>query len=136
MVELQQAAYAVEAALIGFDGIPPLNDTVEDVLSHDIVWLGAFEGDRLVGGLGYVDRYDHRDIDRLFVDPQHARRGIGRSLVTTVLDATEVRVSTGTGNEPARLLYRSLGFEEVGVLEITPQVSITRFVWRSEAGHR
>jgi GNAT superfamily N-acetyltransferase len=135
VVELQHAAYALEAELIGFDGIPPLHDTIEDVLTHDIEWLGAFAAGRLVGGLGYADHAGFRDIDRLFVDPQHAGRGIGRSLVSSVLDTAEVRVSTGTGNEPARRLYRSLGFKEIGVRRVAPEVTITLFVRRSGARH-
>ena len=130
MVELQRAAYAVEAELIGFDGIPPLHDSAADVRGFDLVWLGAFEGETLVGGLGYVDNPGLRDIDRLFVDPSEARRGIGRALVTAALGAGQVQVSTGTGNGPARHLYESLGFEETGVRPIAPGVTVTRFVYK------
>ena len=128
MVELQRAAYAVEAALIGFEGIPPLHETAADVRSLDLVWLGAFEGDLLVGGIACADYPTFRDIDRLFVDPATARRGIGRALVSSVLGAGEVRVSTGTRNAPALRLYESLGFEETEVREIAPGVTIRVFV--------
>lgn len=130
VVELQRAAYAVEAELIGFAGIPPLHETAADVCDLDLVWLGAFAGTKLIGGLGYADRVDHRDLDRLFVDPQHARRGAGRQLVTAVLDAAEIRVSTGTANSPARALYQSLGFTESGTREIAPGVTVTLLVRR------
>lgn len=130
MVELQRAAYAVEAELIGFNGIPPLHESIEDVVRSELNWVGAFAGRQLVGGLGYVDRPDHRDIDRLFVDPARARRGIGRALVESVLDAAEVRVSTGTKNLPAIELYESLRFVPGESREIAPGVTVTSFVFR------
>ncbi|NND02227.1 MAG: GNAT family N-acetyltransferase [Acidimicrobiia bacterium] len=132
VVQLQRAAYAVEAKLIGFDGIPPLHDTVADVQAHKIVWVGAFQGDNLVGGLGYSDDGPVRDIDRLFVDPAEARRGIGRALVSSVLDHPELHVSTGAANHPARELYESLGFVAAGQREIAVGVTVTSFVHRKE----
>ena len=107
---------------------------MEAIRGLDLVWLGAFIGDLLIGGLGYVDHLGFRDIDRLFVDPQYARRGIGRALVLSVLDREEVRVSTGTRNDPACRLYQSLDFEAIGVREIAPEVTVTQFVRRSAAG--
>ena len=130
VVELQRAAYAVEADLIGFDSIPPLHDTAADVLASELTWVGAFRGKALVGGLAYIDHTDHRDIDRLFVEPGHARRGIGRALVQSVLDAPEVRVSTGTANRPAAELYESLGFVAGPVREIAPGVTVTSWTLR------
>jgi hypothetical protein len=41
LVEIQRAAYAVETELIGFDGIPTLHDAVDDVMTHDLQWLGV-----------------------------------------------------------------------------------------------
>jgi len=107
-----------------------MHDTAADVAAHQIVWIGAFDGDKLVGGLGYTDLGDHRVIDRLFVDPRYARGGIGRRLVATVLDTAEVRVSTGTANQPARSLYESLGFQATGTRQIVDGVTVTRYVRR------
>ncbi|MCP3974589.1 MAG: GNAT family N-acetyltransferase [bacterium] len=126
-MELQRAAYAVEAELIGFGGIPPMHESVDDVRELEINWVGAFAADELIGGLGFVDTDDYRLIDRLFVDPRHARRGAGRRLVASVINAHVVRVSTGSENYPANALYESLGFEAYGLLEIAPGVTVTRF---------
>lgn len=133
IVELQRAAYAVEAALIGFSEIPLLREGVSQVRLLDLHWVGAFEDETLVGGLAYADAGPVRDIDRLFVDPAHARRGIGRRLVRSVLDAPTVTVSTGSDNTPAVGLYVSLGFRERGRREIGPGVTITIFE-RSSVG--
>lgn len=88
----------------------------------------------MIGGLGFVDTDDYRLIDRLFVDPRHARGGAGRGLVASVIDTREVRVSTGTENFPARALYESLDFEAYGLLEIAPGVTVTRFALRRPQG--
>ncbi|MDJ0925820.1 MAG: GNAT family N-acetyltransferase [Acidimicrobiia bacterium] len=101
---------------------------MEDILGHEIVWLGAFAEDKLVGGIGYADRPGYRDIDRLFVDPGFARRGIGRALVLSALGNEETRVSTGTANHPAHRLYESLGFTPAGVREIAPGVTVTSLI--------
>lgn len=66
---LQRTAYALEAALIGDDRIPPLHEELEDLVDAPLLWVGAFDGGRLVGALGYRDAVDHLDIDRLVVAP-------------------------------------------------------------------
>ena len=131
VVELQRSAYAVEAELIGFDGIPPLHESASDVISLSIEWVGAFEDGTLVGGIGYRDRATERDIDRLFVDPALARRGIGRALVNAVLGVARVTVSTGTANPPALALYESLGFQRQGITEIAPGITVTSLLYNS-----
>lgn len=66
-------------------------------------------------------------VQRLAVDPDHRRGGIGRMLVDDALwwlgrrGATTVLVNTGVDNEPALRLYREAGFwtrpEELVVME-------------------
>ncbi len=66
---------------------------------------------------------DGVDVDRLVVDPAHARRGTGRALVAGVAQPAgdrPVAVSTGRGNTPARRLHAQAGFREVGEREVLP----------------
>jgi hypothetical protein len=44
IVELQRASYAVEADLIRFDAIPPLQETAADVSGLELTILGALDG--------------------------------------------------------------------------------------------
>ena len=121
IVAVQQAAYRVEADLIGYDRMPPLVESPVDVARLELTILGVHDGERLVGLAGYgVDASGDDavvEIERLAVDPAWARRGIGRALVTAVHEheahATRFEVSTGTANAPAVTLYLSLGYEEV-----------------------
>ncbi|YCK34165.1 hypothetical protein ACNF49_08735 [Actinomadura sp. ATCC 39365] len=51
LLDLQRAAYAVEAALIGDDRVPPLHEPLSDLLAAPLTWVGAFEGDALLGAI-------------------------------------------------------------------------------------
>ncbi|WP_172979614.1 GNAT family N-acetyltransferase [Agromyces agglutinans] len=111
LLELQRHAYRVEAALIGDDRIPPLHESVQDLVSAQLHWVVTFDGDRIAGALGYAVEGGAVDIDRLMIDPKYHRKGLGSSLVTEVM-SLEARtiVATGRENAPARALYEALGF--------------------------
>lgn len=128
IVEIQRAAYAVEARLIGFDGIPQLAETAADVAARgDLTWLGAAVDGRLAGVLAFAVEDGVLDIDRLAVDPAFARRGLGRRLVRSVPTDRPTIVSTGSANDPAVALYLGEGFAETGRTEIAPGVFTTQF---------
>ncbi|UJR87237.1 Alanine acetyltransferase (plasmid) [Sandaracinus amylolyticus] len=123
--QMQRAAYRIEADLIGFEAIPPLHESLEQLIAAPLTWLGAVEDGELVGAIAYVVESGTCDINRLFVDPRFVRRGWGRRLTESVLEHPVVTVSTGTANTPARELYRSLGFVDVATREIAPGTTVT-----------
>lgn len=128
IVEIQRAAYAVEAELIGFDGIPVLEETAADVRRRgDLTWHGAFVDDRLAGIIAWTKDGDAVDIDRLAVDPAYARRGLGRQLVRSVPVTGETTVSTGAANGPAVALYLGEEFVRIGERELAPGVLMAHF---------
>jgi ribosomal protein S18 acetylase RimI-like enzyme len=131
VLAIQHAAYAVEAELIGFDGIPPLQEDLAGLMGSTEHWLGRYDGAVLVGAVAYEFPDDRTvEISRLIVDPAQARRGHGRALLDH-LDQLEPRpvslVSTGSANTPAVTLYKSRGYAEVGQLEVAPGIYITQF---------
>ncbi|WP_350279190.1 GNAT family N-acetyltransferase [Kribbella sp. HUAS MG21] len=131
LLAIQHAAYAVEAELIGFDGIPPLQEDLAGLMSSTELWLGRYDRTELVGALAYELPDDRTvEISRLIVDPAHARRGHGRALLDH-LDQAEPRpvsiVSTGTANTPAVNLYKSRGYTETGRVEVAPGIFLTQF---------
>jgi len=82
IVRIQRAAYAIEADLMAFDGIPPLHETAAQVQQHDgLTWLGAFSGDEIVGIIAWIASEDSIEIDRLAINPLWSRQGFGRALV-------------------------------------------------------
>ncbi len=128
IVEIQLAAYAVEAELIGFGGIPQLSESTREVVQlASLTWVGAFEGDALIGLIALDETERGTDIDRLAVDPAFARQGFGRRLVQSILNQPTITVSTGARNLPAIALYEGEGFKEVGTTEIAPGVITIQF---------
>ncbi len=128
IVEIQRAAYAVEASLMRFDGIPQLTEAADEVraLSH-LHWLGIHEDDQLVAVLAYEIDDGTIDIDRLAVDPSFARKGYGRRLVQAVPTDRPAIVSTGSANDPAIRLYLGEGFSTTGETEVVPGIFTTQF---------
>ena len=130
LLALQRSAYRREAALIGFDGIPPLREELPELLAAGLSWLGRFDGAQLVGALAWEAGAGEVELSRLVVDPLHARRGHAGAL----LDELEARhpgapiaVMTGAANAPALTLYRSRGFVPTGEeVEVAPGVAIAR----------
>jgi ribosomal protein S18 acetylase RimI-like enzyme len=131
VLALQSISYAVEVRLIGAFDIPPLRDTPETLRDCGETFYGYSIGDELVGAVSYKEDGEVLDIHRLVVRPDHFRRGIARSLVgyiaNVATDAKRIIVSTGTKNEPACRLYRSLGFRKTGEVEPSPGLRITTF---------
>jgi ribosomal protein S18 acetylase RimI-like enzyme len=121
---VQRLAYAVEAELIGFDGIPPLHESLEDLRDCGETFLGLYDPEGLAGAVSYQLDGSTVDICRLVVHPRAHRRGIASKLLDALPSGPQT-VSTGSKNEPALRLYRKRGFVEVGTREVGPGVSIT-----------
>lgn len=121
---VQRLAYAVEAELIGFDGIPPLHETLDELRATTETFLGLYDEEGLVGAVSYELDGSTVDVCRLVVHPRAHRRGVATKLLDALPDGPKT-VSTGTRNEPALRLYRKRGFVETGEQEIAPGVSIT-----------
>lgn len=125
---LQQAAYRVEADLVGFDGIPPLHETLDEMVARPLTWLGVRSDDgSVVAALAYTETPGRIDIDRLVVAPSHFRQGMASVLVSALDSDVRITVSTGTANVPAHRLYETHGFRRTGDEMIVPDLSITHF---------
>jgi ribosomal protein S18 acetylase RimI-like enzyme len=123
LVALQHESYAVEAALIGSDAIPPLQDTPITLVAAGLTWFGLRDGAGLLGAVAVGDGPGGTEVDRLVVAPRAFRRGVGSALVRYVLGRAggrAVTVSTGRANAPARALYTRLGFAVTGESEVEP----------------
>lgn len=86
-----------------------------------LAWDDSVQPSRIAG---YVCRWAIRDefsILNLAVDPDFRRHGLGRSLVTTVLDeaiaagASSVTLEVREKNDAARSLYAAMGFTQTGL---------------------
>ena len=82
----------------------------EVILPHSEVWV-AVSGDRPVGFLAMKDSY----IDRLYVHPEHQRRGVGTALLDTAMERspTGLQLHTHQANTQARAFYEQRGFQAI-----------------------
>ena len=131
LLALQRSAYTVESVLIGDDRIPPLHESLPELRTAALWWLGATSGERLVGAVAVRVEEDGLDVDRLVVAPDAHRRGVGSALVAAVLGRAAGRpttVSTGRDNRPARRLYERLGFAPTGDVQVLPGLWVSRYV--------
>lgn len=129
ILRIQIPAYQIEAALIGFDGIPPLKDSVDSIQQANEVFLGYYLDDVLAGFLSYELEEHTCSICRLVVHPIHFRKGIAKALLAYFLNHVDqnmrIQVSTGAKNEPALRLYKQFEFKEVKDIEVAPSVFLT-----------
>ena len=86
-------------------------------------YVAARIDDRLVGyagiaRLGRTPPFEY-EIHTIGVDPEYQGRGIGRAMMTGLLEHAGpdavVYLEVRTDNEPAKALYESLGFVRVGL---------------------
>jgi ribosomal protein S18 acetylase RimI-like enzyme len=117
-VVVQKAGYQAEADLTGYSGMPGLHQDAEATMGLDLKMLGAWDGDELVGVLGYTRHGDLVDVDRLVVHPSHHRRGVARALLDDLHrrehSARRFELMTSMSNTPAISLYLRTGYLIVG----------------------
>ncbi|MFJ3859652.1 GNAT family N-acetyltransferase [Streptomyces sp. NPDC090085] len=135
-----RAAYAVEAELIGFDGIPALHEDLGEMLARPLHWLGAVPGE---GGIaGFLAWEEAEDggvaIDRLCVAPAWFRRGVASGLLRHALaeafPGRHVEVTTGAANTPAVTLYTRFGFVRGADFSPAPGLRMASFTTGPAAG--
>lgn len=108
--EIHDGARMQELTLAGLEAaFLPLRIAAEREDLFDYSLYIAKENDKALGFVAFTDE----ELAWLYVHPEHQRRGIGRSLAQfalTRMTGEEKDVEVLFGNEPARSLYRSLGF--------------------------
>jgi ribosomal protein S18 acetylase RimI-like enzyme len=122
-------SYAVEAELIGFDGIPALTETPAEMRDLPLRWLGTSGSDGTpVAFLAWQRTADGEvDIDRLCVDPDWFRLRLATELLLHLLAIEpdgDVLVSTGAANTPALILYERTGFQQIGTTSPAPGLTM------------
>jgi len=112
---LQKAAFESEARLVENWDIPPLTQTLENLVEEwrTGVILKALDGQTLVGTVRARTTEDTVHIGRLAVLPQWQGRGCGSALMTAILSATKAaryELFTSAKSERNLRLYQKLGF--------------------------
>jgi ribosomal protein S18 acetylase RimI-like enzyme len=132
VLRLQLRSYAVEAQLIGFAGLPPLQDTVATLQQCGERFYGYIKQGQLAGAISYERMKKTVHICRLMVDPGFFRQGIASALIEFVChqerNANEIIVMTGSANIPALRLYERQGFREVEQMRMPEGIWMTKLV--------
>jgi ribosomal protein S18 acetylase RimI-like enzyme len=129
-LDIQRLAYRIEADLIGFEGIPPLHESLEELRASQESFLGYFVDEQLAAFVSYEIANSVLDIGRLVVHPDYFRRGIGQTLIRALDETAGIKriiVSTGALNLPARKLYENLGFSLIDEISLDEGVKIARY---------
>ena len=93
---------------VGVEAFLSLEETAEaEGLFAGEVWVALSDG--AVAGFGALEA---DEVTWLYVDPERARRGIGRSLLRHLIGrgGGKIEASVLAGNDPAIFLYQSEGF--------------------------
>ncbi|WP_028400554.1 GNAT family N-acetyltransferase [Ectobacillus panaciterrae] len=131
LFQLQKASYLVEADLINFYGLPPLQESLQDLQTCGETFLGYFENGELTGAVSYTSKAQELTICRMIVHPNHFRKGIAQLLLKE-LEREEsgysiFHVATGRDNIPAKKLYLKNGFQWKEDREVAPNFFISMF---------
>lgn len=130
ILNLQYTAYQSEAALYDEPNIPPLTQTLEQLIAEfsNHIILKATVGPRLVGSVRarLVEETGH--IGRLVVDPAYQGQGIGRRLMEAIelalVPAARYELFTGDRSERNLTLYQRLGYQRIRQEQLSPRVTL------------
>ena len=84
-------------------------------------WLVALEGDVVGGYVGSQTVLGETDMMNVAVHPDYRKQGIATELIQTLIDTLSkqgshsLMLEVRQTNEPAKNLYKALGFETVGI---------------------
>lgn len=120
LLTLRRAAFVTEAQMYGDPNIPPLTQTLEELIADlerdDVVTLGAWLGHRLVGSVRVELEDGKATLGRLAVAPDLQGQGIGTQMMYAVLphlpeETTEIWVFTGKDSKQNLAMYQKNGYE-------------------------
>lgn len=125
MIQIQRAEICDIACIAALEketfSLPQSETAFAEMLSkEDHILLVAKQGGEMIGYIGAYTVCRESDILTIAVRPSARRCGAGRALLTALLEhlrpiSDAVFLEVRTSNAPARALYASLGFGEVGV---------------------
>ena len=131
IIAVQIPSYIKETEIIGFDGIPALQEKVKDIQASHERFAGYRKNGKLIGVISYEKNMHHLTICRLVVHPDGFRKGIGRALLQFVIDQNEdaekIEVVTAEKNIPAVSLYTQAGFQKAETVKAAQGLLLSVF---------
>jgi RimJ/RimL family protein N-acetyltransferase len=130
ILALQHRAYQTEAARYDDNTLPPLLETLADLLARfgDRRFLKAVEADQIIGSVRGFQEGDTCFVERLIVHPDCRCRGIGTALLTEIealfRTARRFELFTGTKSESNIRLYERLGYRAFRQERVNEKVTL------------
>ena len=96
------------------------NSVASELQNPLSLWLVAMDGERLAGYVGSQTVLGESDMMNVAVDGAYRRQGVGKMLIEALVEHLKAREShcltleVRDSNTPARNLYASLGFSQIG----------------------
>ena len=118
ILDLQYLAYQSEAALFGNKDIPPLKQTLDEVIeeyNEGLVFKMTDENDVIIGSGRAKEKAVTVYIGKLMVRPGHQKKGYGRRLLLEVeqyYPGKRYELFTSTRSKDNIRLYESAGYKE------------------------
>jgi len=130
ILALQKIAYQSEAKLNDDWTIPPLTETLPEIMSEfeTKVFLKAMYEDKIVGSERATLDSGTSRVGRLIVHPDYQRKGIGTLLMGKIEaafpHAERFELFTGIKSINNIRLYQRLGYREYREVDLSPNVRI------------
>lgn len=129
ILRLQKLAYQSEAAIYGDNNIPPLVQTLEELIAEAnySVVLKYIEDDKIVGSVRAYKKDGTCHIGKLIVHPDYQNRGIGKKLLAAIenqFQGLRYELFTGHLSEKNLKLYKKLGYREFKTEKIKDGLSL------------
>lgn len=115
ILQLQYLAYQSEAALFGSKDIPPLKQTLDEVINefNKGIILKMVIDNKIIGSVRAREENGTVYIGKLMVHPDHRCRGYGSNLLTEIenyFPAKRYELFTSTRSEDNIRLYQKMGY--------------------------
>ena len=130
ILALQKLSYRSEAEIYNDFNIPPLVQTLENILKdlEDQFFLKAMIGERIIGSVRAYAQGTTCYIGRLIVQPDFQNRGIGKKLMYEIEKifnhCKRFELFTGDKSERNLYLYQKLGYQIYKKAKITDLTAI------------
>ncbi len=127
ILKLQYLAYQREAALFGSTDIPPLKQTLDEVIEEfkSGVILKMTDKGKIIGSVRAGEQNGTVYIGKLMVHPDYRRKGFGTRLLTEIenfFSGKRYELFTSTKSKENIRLYENLGYKKFREKEIKDEL--------------
>ncbi|MFT8321701.1 MAG: GNAT family N-acetyltransferase [Bacillus sp. (in: firmicutes)] len=128
ILELQTAAYKVEAQIIQYEDLPPLKEDYLSIQTCKETFMGVYSNNRLAAVISFKEEAEYLEICRLVVHPSLFGRGFATKLLDYIIQKKSKRiiVCTAADNKPALQLYIKLGFTIKQIFEVENRLKLVK----------